>query len=98
MESEISMINLIATVILAAITGWYAYTTARMLGEMQKQARLIQRQTRLLAISVAAGVETGIMQMPPPNQYSALHKDTLERLKWIREQMDPLLKEVNAEP
>ena len=48
---------------LVAITAWYARSTFRMLEEMRNQARL-------LALSVAASVEAGIIQGPAPGEFS----------------------------
>jgi hypothetical protein len=82
-------VTVVTTLVLAVITGWYAHSTARMLREMK-------RQSRLLAISVAAGVESGIMQTPPPGQASTLHKETLGRLAELQEQVERLLREIDT--
>ena len=46
---DAATMNLIATVVLVAITGWYAFSTAQMLREMERQATSSRRQSVLLA-------------------------------------------------
>ena len=46
---DIGTANLIATLSLVAITAWYAYSTAKMLAEMKRQAEAVQAQSQLLA-------------------------------------------------
>ena len=41
----LSALNLLATLILAAITAWYAYSTAKMLREMRRQADAVREQS-----------------------------------------------------
>lgn len=73
----VSILNLIAALILAFITGWYARSTANMLKEMREQSRLI-------ALSASASVEAAIMQLPPPGTVSTAHSNSFSILQHLR--------------
>jgi len=83
----ISIVNLIAISILVVVTAWYAYSTFQVLKEMQKQARLI-------TLSIAASVEAGIASLPSPGQLSKAQNDALYILLDLREKMDRELMEL----
>jgi len=48
------VLNFIATLILVCITAWYAYSTAKMLSEMKRQADIVREQS--LIVSKAAQI------------------------------------------
>ena len=47
----LNTLNLLATPMLAAITAWCAYSTAKMLGEMRRQADAVREQSLLVSKS-----------------------------------------------
>lgn len=47
----LNVLNLVALFILVIITGWYAYSTRKMLGEMKAQAHAVREQSLLLSKS-----------------------------------------------
>jgi hypothetical protein len=48
---HLSALNLLGTLILAAITAWYAYSTAKILREMRRQADAVREQSLLVSKS-----------------------------------------------
>ena len=76
----LTILSLIATLILVAITAWYARSTALMLKQMRDQAHLF-------TISVQASVEGGITNLPPPGQVSAAASEAYANLKELREEI-----------
>lgn len=85
-----AILNLIATLILVGITAWYARSTARMLDQVRGQARL-------LTLSVAASVGSGIMQSPPPGELSVAHEAAYKNLATLQKAIGPLLKEIDSQ-
>lgn len=47
----LSILNLLVTPILVAITAWYAYSTAKILREMKRQADAVRDQSLLVSKS-----------------------------------------------
>jgi hypothetical protein len=58
---DTATINLIATLILVAITVWYAYSTAQILGEMKRQADTAREQSVILAKSAQVAALTALL-------------------------------------
>lgn len=80
----IGLITLAPTLILLFITGRYARSTFRMLEEMRLHSHL-------LALSVAASVNAGMLQLPDPDNVRAFQRRALNELEIVQEQIEKLL-------
>ena len=55
-----SALNFVATLILVGITAWYAYSTAKMLREMKRQADIVREQSTLISKSAQIAAWVGL--------------------------------------
>lgn len=55
-----SALNFVATLILVGITAWYAYSTAKMLREMKRQADIVREQSALISNSAQIAAWVGL--------------------------------------
>ncbi len=81
--------ELIIIMILVVITGFYARSSARVLKQMHKQARL-------QAFATAVAVESGITALPPPGEVSSAASEAFRRLKDLRETARKLCEEYHV--
>ena len=59
---DLGVANLITTIVLAAITAWYAWSTAKMLGELKKQADAARAQLGLMSKSAQIAAWAALME------------------------------------
>jgi hypothetical protein len=80
----ITLATLATSLILLFITGRYAHSTFRMLEEMRLHSHL-------LALSIAATVNTGIIQMPAVDELGGMQTNALLELNKLQKQIEKLL-------
>ncbi len=55
-----SALNFVATLFLVSITAWYAYSTAKMLREIKRQADIVREQSVLISKSAQIAAWVGL--------------------------------------
>jgi len=84
----IAIVNMSATLILIGVTGWYAFSTNKILRVMKDQSQTMRDQMKLLLKSVRVAAWTGLINAAgnPAGQNPIL------KLRELVEQLDKLEK------